>query len=95
MSLLGNLMSQVARSAMNSEVLSATHQPTYRPASYWWFWRYIGQRIGKVTRTGGEYNPRQYNHKPDNGFGLDDIIGGLAGGNDVVASAQVCGLGDI
>ena len=45
---------------------------------------------------GGGYNPRQYDRQPDNGFGLDDIIGGLTGGAQRGGvSAGAGGLGDI
>ena len=81
MSLLGNLVSQVARSAMDPE--DAQRHP-------------VNQRINP-RRTGGlgdilgsvlggghqpaPYNPQQYERRSaDDSFGLDDIIGGLAGG---------------
>ncbi|WP_350560037.1 YidB family protein [Psychrobacter sp. CAL346-MNA-CIBAN-0220] len=97
MSLLGNLVSQVARSAIDPE--DAQSNP-------------INQRI-TPRRTGGlgdilggvltgsrnqprDYNPQQYDRQPDNGFGLDDILGGLVGGNKQGnASTGSGGLGDI
>lgn len=97
MSLLGNLVTQIARSAIDPE--DAQRNP-------------INQRI-TPRRTGGlgdilggvltgshnqprDYNPQQYDRQPDNGFGLDDILGGLIGGNrQGSASASSGGLGDI
>ncbi|MBP2280131.1 uncharacterized protein YidB (DUF937 family) [Psychrobacter sp. PL19] len=105
MSLLGNLVSQVARSAIDSE--DAQRNP-------------INQRI-TPRRTGGlgdilggvltgsrnqprDYNPQQYDRQADNGFGLDDILGGLIAGNSSgnsdgnqrgSISAGSGGLGDI
>lgn len=101
MSLLGNLVTQVARSAIDPE--DAQRNP-------------INQRT-TPRRTGGlgdilggvltgsrnqprDYNPQQYDRQPDNGFGLDDIMGGLVGGNSGGnqrggMSAGSGGLGDI
>ncbi|WP_201557333.1 YidB family protein [Psychrobacter sp. 72-O-c] len=101
MSLLGNLVSQVARSAIDPE--DAQRNP-------------INQRI-TPRRTGGlgdilggvltgsrnqprDYNPQQYDRQPDNGFGLDDILGGLVGSNSGGSqrggmSSGAGGLGDI
>lgn len=97
MSLLGNLVSQVARSAIDPE----DHQRNP-----------INQRI-TPRRTGGlgdilggvltgnrnqprDYNPQQYDRQSDNHFGLEDILGGLIGGNKQGnASASSGGLGDI
>lgn len=101
MSLLGNLVSQIARSAIDPE--DSQRNP-------------INQRI-TPRRTGGlgdilggvltgsrnqprDYNPQQYDRHPDNSFGLDDILGGLIGGNGSGnqrggMSAGSGGLGDI
>ncbi|WP_201529973.1 MULTISPECIES: YidB family protein [Psychrobacter] len=97
MSLLGNLVSQVARSAIDPE--DSQRNP-------------INQRI-TPRRTGGlgdilggvltgshnqprDYNPQQYERHQDNHFGLDDILGGLIGGNKPGnTSASSGGLGDI
>ncbi|WP_372843846.1 YidB family protein [Psychrobacter sp.] len=96
MSLLGNLVSQVARSAMDPE--DAQRNP-------------VNQRINS-RRTGGlgdilgsvlgggqsaGYNPQQYERRSaDNGFGLDDIIGGLTAGKQRGGmSSGTGGLGDI
>ena len=97
MSLLGNLVSQIARSAIDPE--DNQRNP-------------INQRI-TPRRTGGlgdilggvltgnrnqprDYNPQQYDRQSDNHFGLEDILGGLVGGNKQGnASASSGGLGDI
>lgn len=97
MSLLGNLVSQIARSAIDPE--DNQRNP-------------INQRI-TPRRTGGlgdilggvltgnrnqprDYNPQQYDRQSDNHFGLEDILGGLIGGNKQGnASASSGGLGDI
>ncbi len=100
MSLLGNLVSQVARSAIDPE--DAKRNP-------------INQRI-TPRRTGGlgdilgsvltgshnqprDYNPQQYDRQQDNHFGLDDILGSLIGsnntGNQRSSVSTGGGLGDI
>ena len=101
MSLLGNLVTQIARSAIDPE--DGQRNP-------------INQRI-TPRRTGGlgdilggvltgnrnqprDYNPQQYDKQPDNHFGLDDILGGLIGGNSNAnqhggMSTGTGGLGDI
>lgn len=93
MSLLGNLITQVARSAMDPE--DARRNP-------------VNQRINP-RRTGGlgdilgsvlggeqsqsRYNPHQYNRYDTNQLGMDDILGGLLGGGS--RSSGVGGLGSI
>ena len=96
MSLLGNLVSQVARSAMNPE--DAQRNPvnqrtdTRRTGG---LGDILGSVLGGTSQTGG-YNPQQYDRKPDNGFGLDDIIGGLAGASQRGGtSSGAGGLGDV
>ncbi|TXD96470.1 DUF937 domain-containing protein [Psychrobacter frigidicola] len=97
MSLLGNLVSQVARSAIDPE----DHQRNP-----------INQKI-TPRRTGGlgdilggvltgsrnqprDYNPQQYERQQDNHFGLDDLLGGLLGGNNQSNTrASSGGMGDI
>ncbi|WP_131667776.1 YidB family protein [Psychrobacter pygoscelis] len=78
MSLLGNLITQVAKSAMDPE--DSQRNP-------------INQRLNP-RRTGGlgdvlgsvlggsnqGYNPQQYNRVDPNQLGLDDLLGGLMGG---------------
>ena len=95
MSLLGNLVSQVARQAMNPA--DAQHNPVNQRADTRRTGG-LGDILGSVlggSQAGG-YNPQQYDRKPDNGFGLDDIIGGLTGGTQRGGvSAGAGGLGDI
>ncbi|MGP5229391.1 YidB family protein [Psychrobacter celer] len=95
MSLLGNLVSQVARQAMNPA--DAQHNPVNQRADTRRTGG-LGDILGSVL--GGSqadgYDPQQYDRKPDNGFGLDDIIGGLTGGAQRGGvSAGAGGLGDI
>ncbi len=95
MSLLGNLVSQVARQAMNPA--DAQHNPVNQRADTRRTGG-LGDILGSVlggSQAGG-YNPQQYDRKLDNGFGLDDIIGGLTGGAQRGGvSAGAGGLGDI
>lgn len=80
MSLLGNLVSQVARRAMDPE--DAQRNPVNQridPRRTGGLGDILGSVLGGASQTGG-YNPRQYDRQPDNGFGLDDILGGLTGG---------------
>ena len=97
MSLLGNLVSQVARRAMDPE--DAQRNPVNQridPRRTGGLGDILGSVLGGGSQTGG-YNPRQYDRQPDNGFGLDDIIGGLTGGNQRGSNmgAGAGGLGDI
>ncbi|HCH27226.1 MULTISPECIES: YidB family protein [Psychrobacter] len=95
MSLLGNLVSQVARQAMDPA--DARHNPVNQRADTRRTGG-LGDILGSVLggSQGGGYNPRQYDRQPDNGFGLDDIIGGLTGGAQRGSvSAGAGGLGDI
>jgi uncharacterized protein YidB (DUF937 family) len=61
----------------------------------------LGDILGSVLGGGSQstgYNPQQYERRSaDNGFGLDDIIGGLTGGNQRGGNmgAGAGGLGDI
>ncbi|WP_348549453.1 YidB family protein [Psychrobacter sp. KFRI-CH2-11] len=95
MSLLGNLVSQVARQAMNPA--DAQHNPVNQRADTRRTGG-LGDILGSVlggSQAGG-YNPRQHDRQPDNGFGLDDIIGGFTGGAQRGGvSAGAGGLGDI
>lgn len=99
MSLLGNLVTQIAKSAMDPD--DAKRNP-------------VNQRI-TPRRTGGlgdilgsvlggsspQQNPRTTNRQPDNrldnGFGLDDVLGGLGGllGGNQQQSSSTGGIGDI
>lgn len=96
MSLLGNLVSQVARSAMDPE--DRQRNPVNQrinPRRTGGLGDILGSVLGGGTQPSG-YNPQQYERRSDNGFGLDDIIGGLAGGNQRGGNIGAGGgLGDI
>ena len=96
MSLLGNLVTQIARSAIDPD--DGQRNP-------------INQRTS-TRRTGGlgdilggvltgsrnqprDYNPQQYERQQENGFGLDDILGGLLGATQQGKTGGSGGLGDI
>jgi len=91
MSLLGNLVSQVARSAMNTEdnqdntVNNSTGSNNTADLG-----GVLGSVLGGMAQTSN--NTQQQSSQADNGFGLDDIIGGLAGGQ---SGSGASGLGDI
>lgn len=97
MSLLGNLVTQIARSAIDPE--DAQRNPINQ--------RIIPRRTGGLgdilsgVLTGSHNQPRDYNpqkyerQSSDNGFGLDDILGGLIGGNQRGNASAGGGLGDI
>lgn len=92
MSLLGNLITQVARSAMDPEdskrnPVNQNINPRRTGG--------LGDILGGVL--GGSPNNRN-NKQTDNGFGLDDILGGLIGGNGnqrANTNSGAGGLGDI
>lgn len=96
MSLLGNLVSQVARSAMDPE--DAKRNPVNQrinPRRTGGLGDILGGVLGGVNQP-SDYNPQQYERRADNGFGLDDIIGGLTGANQRGGmSSGAGGLGDI
>lgn len=96
MSLLGNLVSQVARRAMDPE--DRQRNPVNQrinPRRTGGLGDILGSVLGGGTQPSG-YNPQQYERRSDNGFGLDDIIGGLTGANQRGGmSAGAGGLGDI
>ena len=96
MSLLGNLVSQVARSAMDPE--DAQRNPVNQrinPRRTGGLGDILGSVLGGGNQPSG-YNPQQYERRADNGFGLDDIIGGLTGANQRGGmSSGAGGLGDI
>lgn len=97
MSLLGNLVSQVARSAMDPN--DAQRNPVNQrmnPRRTGGLGDILGSVLGGGSQTGG-YNPQRYERQQaDNSFGLDDIIGGLTGGNQRGGiSPGTGGLGDI
>ncbi len=98
MSLLGNLVAQVARSAMDPD--DAQRNPVNQrvnPRRTGGLGDILGSVLGG-GQTGG-YNPQQYERQQDKGFGLDDIVGGLGGligGNQRSgASVGAGGIGDI
>nr|WP_313974893.1 YidB family protein [uncultured Psychrobacter sp.] len=96
MSLLGNLVSQVARSAMDPE--DRQRNPVNQrinPRRTGGLGDILGSVLGGGSQSSG-YNPQQYERRSDNGFGLDDIIGGLTGANQRGGmSTGAGGLGDI
>lgn len=97
MSLLGNLVSQVARRAMDPE--DAQRNPVNQRINPRRTGG-LGDILGSVLSGGNQsagYNPQQYERRSaDNGFGLDDIIGGLTGGKQRGGmSSGTGGLGDI
>ncbi len=96
MSLLGNLVAQVARSAMDPN--DAQRNPVNQrinPRRTGGLGDILGSVLGGSTQTGG-YHPQQQNRQADNGFGLDDILGGLTGGSQRGGmSSGTGGLGDI
>lgn len=95
MSLLGNLVSQVARSAMNPE--DAQRNPVNQntnSSSTGGLGGILGSVLGGVAQTSSS-NAQQQSRQADNGFGLDDIIGGLTGGQSSGIGSGAGGLGDI
>ncbi|WP_435979082.1 YidB family protein [Psychrobacter sp. DM4] len=97
MSLLGNLVSQVARRAMDPE--DAQRNPVNQrmsPRRTGGLGDILGGVLGGGTQAGG-YNPQRYERQQaDNGFGLNDILGGLTGGSQRGGmSSGAGGLGDI
>lgn len=100
MSLLGNLVSQVARSAIDPD--DGHRNPTNQNVAPRRTGG-LGDILGSVLNGGSnqprDYNPQQYERQQDNGFGLDDILGslgGLMGGSQSGGtSSGAGGLGDI
>lgn len=92
MSLLGNLITQVARSAMDPEdskrnPVNQNINPRRTGG--------LGDILGGVL--GGSSNSPN-NKQADNGFGLDDVLGSLIGGNgnqSANTNSGAGGLGDI
>ncbi|WP_296404807.1 YidB family protein [Psychrobacter sp.] len=94
MSLLGNLVAQVARQAMDPEdsqrnPINQRIQPRATGG--------LGDILGSVLGGGHQQNNRQPYNNQSNGFGLDDIIGGALGGqmNNRMGGGGVGGLGSI
>ncbi len=97
MSLLGNLVSQVARSAMdpNDAQRNPINQRTTPRRTGG-----LGDVLGSVLNGGSNqsrpYNPQRYERQTGNNFGLDDVLGGLTGGSQRGGmSSGAGGLGDI
>lgn len=89
MSLLGNLVTQVARQALEGQ--DTKHSPNQRtqPTSTGG----LGGILGSIL---GGNNSAQTNTQPQsNGFGLDDIIGGMLGGQMGGQTSGAGGLGSI
>lgn len=97
MSLLGNLITQVARSAMDPE--DSKRNPVNQninPRRTGGLGDILGGVLTGSRNQTREYNPQQYDNQSDNGFGLDDILSGLTGGNQRGGmSSGAGGLGDI
>lgn len=95
MSLLGNLVSHVARSAMDPK--DAQRNPVNQRINPRRTGG-LGDMLGSVLGGGqtGGYNPQQYDRSSNSSFGLDDLTGSLTGGaqrGNVRAGSG--GLGDI
>lgn len=100
MSLLGNLVAQVARSAMDpNDVQRNPVNQNINPRRTGGLGDILGSVLGGGNQSGKGYNPQQYGRQQDDGFGLDDIIGGLGGmmggSQRGGMSAGTGGLGDI
>lgn len=96
MSLLGNLITQVARSAMDPE--DSKRNPVNQninPRRTGGLGDILGGVLTGSRNQTREYNPQQYDKQPDNGFGLDDILGGLTGSSQRGGMSSGGGLGDI
>lgn len=90
MSLLGNLITQVARQAMDSQdsTRSPANQQTQSRSTGG-----LGDILGSVL--GGNTSAQTNTRAQDNGFGLDDIIGGMLGGQMGGKTSGAGGLGSI
>lgn len=97
MSLLGNLITQVARSAMDPE--DSKRNPVNQninPRRTGGLGDILGGVLTGSRNQTREYNPQRYDTQSDNGLGLDDILGGLTGGGQRGGmSSGAGGLGDI
>lgn len=89
MSLLGNLVTQVARQALEGQ--DTKHSPNQRtqPTSTGG----LGGILGSIL--GGNSSARTNTQSQSNGFGLDDIIGGMLGGQMGGQTSGAGGLGSI
>jgi len=97
MSLLGNLITQVARSAMDPE--DSKRNPVNQninPRRTGGLGDILGGVLTGSRNQTREYNPQRYDNQSDNGLGLDDLLGGLTGGRQRGSvSSGAGGLGDI
>lgn len=97
MSLLGNLITQVARSAMDPE--DSKRNPVNQninPRRTGGLGDILGGVLTGSRNQTREYNPQRYDNQSDNGLGLDDLLGGLTGGRQRGGvSSGAGGLGDI
>ena len=89
MSLLGNLVTQVARQALEGQ--DTKHSPNQRtqPTSTGG----LGGILGSIL--GGNNSAQTNTQSQSNGFGLDDIIGGMLGGQMGGQTNGAGGLGSI
>ena len=91
MSLLGNLVAQVAKRALDPE--DAQRNPINQPVQPRRTGG-LGDILGSVLGGGSNqgYNPQQYNRVDPNQLGLDDILGSVLGGGRG-NQAQMGGMG--
>ena len=97
MSLLGSLVTQIARSAMDPEDGQRNpvnqHTTTRRTGG---LGDVLGSVLGGASQQSNRYDPQRYDRQADNGFGLDDVLGSVLGGSQRgSAGAGMGGLGDI
>jgi len=81
MSLLGNLISQVAKSALDPE--DAQRNPVnqrVQPRRTGGLGDILGSVLGGGANQNQRYNPQQHSRVDPNQLGLDDLLGGLMGG---------------
>ncbi len=95
MSLLGNLVTQIAKSALDPN--DAKHNPVNQrvtPRQTGGLGDILGSVLGGSS---SQANPRTSNRQSDNGFGLDDVLGGLGGllGGNQQQPSNAGGIGDI
>lgn len=89
MSLLGNLVTQVARQALEGQ--DTKHSPNQRTQST--STGGLGGILGSIL--GGNNSAQTNTQSQSNGFGLDDIIGGMLGGQMGGQTSGAGGLGSI
>ncbi len=100
MSLLGNLVTEIARSAMdpNDAQRNPVNQHT-TPRRTGGLGDILGSVLSGSGNQTGNYNPQQQTRQADNGFGLDDVLGSLgslmSGAQQGGMSSGAGGLGDV